>query len=46
MQPIKEKKVKEKYYTVPKGDTLSEIAEQFGISYHKLAEVNHITNSN
>ncbi|WP_050668897.1 LysM peptidoglycan-binding domain-containing protein [Luteipulveratus halotolerans] len=33
-----------KTYTVKKGDTLSEIGQRFGVSWHKIAEVNNIEN--
>ena len=32
------------YYTVQSGDSLSEIAESYGISYSKIAELNNIEN--
>lgn len=31
-------------YTVKSGDTLSEIGEKFGVSYTKIAKLNHIEN--
>ena len=31
-------------YTVKSGDTLSEIGERFGVSYQKIAKLNHIEN--
>jgi len=34
------------YYTVKSGDTLSEIANQYGTTVQELAEINNITNPN
>ncbi|MBK6886276.1 MAG: LysM peptidoglycan-binding domain-containing protein [Tetrasphaera sp.] len=31
-------------YTVKPGDTLSEIGERFGVDYHRIAKLNHVTN--
>ena len=36
----------EVYYTVKDGDTLSEIAKRFGMSYEKIVKLNNISNPN
>ena len=40
------KKTTAVYYTVKKGDTLSEIAQKYNTTWKKLAELNHIKNAN
>jgi len=39
-------KGKDIYHTVKEGDTLSEIAERYGVSYQTLASINGISNPN
>lgn len=51
VQKIVEKKLAKKnekavYYTVKKGDTLSEIAARYGVDWHDLAKLNNLKNAN
>ena len=42
--PKKEKKPEHKTYTVKRGDTLSEIAAKYGVSWREMAKLNHLDN--
>lgn len=44
--PVPAKKSNASYYTVQKGDTLTEIAAEYGTTYQELAKLNGITNPN
>lgn len=46
VQAIVNKKVNRRTYTVQSGDTLSGIAERYGTTYQRIADVNHIANPN
>ena len=38
--------IRDRYYTVQSGDTLSGIAAKYGTSYQKVAQLNGISNPN
>lgn len=45
-QKLSKKAEKKVYYTVKKGDTLSEIAEKYGVDWHDLVKLNNLKNAN